>query len=200
MNLHLATVAMIAVASNLDNAGVGIAYGVRGIRISWLANLVISLMSGVMTLAAGSLGHAFSRHLSVRAAAALGGSIIILVGLWVLVEPIRSSRVRNGGHTMVTQILRDPVKADMDRSQTISLREAAILGVALGLNAIAGGFDAGISNIGVYTTAVAVAAVGFLLLAVSTWVGRRFAAPYVGNHAAYLAGILLLAVGIHQIW
>ncbi|WP_026962240.1 manganese efflux pump [Alicyclobacillus herbarius] len=200
MHFSWLTVVVIAVASNLDNAGVGIAYGVRGIRISWLANLVISLLSGVMTYAAGLAGHVLSRYLPVRVAAAIGGGIIILVGMWILLEPIRSHRVKNGGHTMVTQILRDPVKADLDKSQTISLREALILGVALALNAIAGGFDAGISQIGVLTTAVAVAIAGFLLLAVSAWVGRRFAAQYLGGYAAYLAAILLVAVGIHQIW
>jgi putative sporulation protein YtaF len=194
------TVAAIAIASNLDNAGVGIAYGVRRIRISWLANLVISAVSGLMTLLAGGIGHILTHYIPMRLAGWLGGGMIILVGLWVLLEPIRSRRVQSGGHTVVTRILRDPLQADLDQSQTISCKEAVILGVALAINAVAGGLDAGIAHIGVMMTAVAVAVVGFILLALSTYLGRRLAARYVGNNATYLAGILLVAIGIHQIW
>ena len=42
-------------ASNLDNAGVGIAYGIRKIRISWFNNFIIAFLV-LFTLLAGFLG------------------------------------------------------------------------------------------------------------------------------------------------
>ncbi|MEX5522262.1 sporulation membrane protein YtaF, partial [Bacillus cereus] len=38
----LFSIFLIGIASNLDNAGVGIAYGIRKIRISWFNNFIIA--------------------------------------------------------------------------------------------------------------------------------------------------------------
>ena len=40
----LFSIFLIGIASNLDNAGVGIAYGIRKIRISWLNNFIIAFL------------------------------------------------------------------------------------------------------------------------------------------------------------
>ena len=44
-------------------------------------------------------------------------------------------------------------KADFDGSKTISFSEAIVLGIALSINNIAGGFDAGITNLNLWLTA-----------------------------------------------
>ena len=40
----LFSIFLIGIASNLDNAGVGIAYGIRKIRISWFNNFIIAFL------------------------------------------------------------------------------------------------------------------------------------------------------------
>lgn len=199
----LLTVMAIAVASNLDNAGVGIAYGVRNIRISFWANLIIAVISGVFTWLAGFIGDALTRYLPSATTAWIGGIVMILVGLWVCSEPFRSKRAKDAerkSENVMTRILRDPTAADFDKSQTISLRESCVLGIALALNAFAGGFDAGVVHIGVTITAIAVAVMSFVLLAVSAYVGSRYASRVFGTNATYVAGVLLMLIGIHQIW
>lgn len=199
----LFTVVAIAMASNLDNAGVGIAYGVRHIRFSFLANLIIAVISGVCTYIAGIVGNTLTRYLPTSIAAWVGGIVMILVGLWVFFEPWRSRPTEpaedNAGNVM-QRILRDPTAADFDKSQTISLKESCVLGMALALNAFAGGFDAGVVHIGVAVTAAAVAVVSFVLIWFSAYIGSRYASRVFGRRATYLAGALLILIGIHQIW
>lgn len=52
----LFSIFLIGIASNLDNAGVGIAYGIRKIRISWFNNFIIAFFGFLFTLLAGFLG------------------------------------------------------------------------------------------------------------------------------------------------
>ncbi|ARO64880.1 Integral membrane protein [Bacillus cereus] len=52
----LFSIFLIGIASNLDNAGVGIAYGIRKIRISWFNNFIIAFLGFLFTLLAGFLG------------------------------------------------------------------------------------------------------------------------------------------------
>lgn len=198
----LATMIAIGIASNLDNAGVGIAYGVRRIRFSTLANSLIAVISGVATWVAGVLGRFVTHYTNPSVATWIGAFVIIAVGIWVMTEPWRSRRktTESQSGNMMTRILRDPVEADFDKSQSISIPEALVLGVALALNALAGGFDAGVIKIEIIYTAISVALFSFILLGASGYIGRRYAAKALGNKATYIAGLLLIAVGIHQIW
>lgn len=202
MGSILLTVMAIGIASNLDNAGVGIAYGLRRIRIAAWANGLISAISGVATLIAGLVGHELTRYVPTSFATWLGAILIIGVGLWVATESLRQKwRQRRHRHiNVVSRILQDPVTADFDHSQTIGLSESLILGVALAINALAGGFDAGALRLGVVVTALTVALFSYGLLALSIMIGRRFAADAWGNRATYIAGILLIMIGLHQIW
>lgn len=197
-----ATMVAIAIASNLDNAGVGIAYGVRNIQISWGANLLIAIISGVATFLSGVVGNVVTHYISTDFASWIGAAVVILVGLWVFSEPVRQawSIKRAKEKNVVMRILDDPAVADFDESKTIGYTEAFVLGIALAMNALAGGFDAGVVRIPVTWTALLVALASYLLLGIATFVGRRYAAKSLGNKATYIAGILLIAVGIHQVW
>lgn len=198
---EVATIVAIAIASNLDNAGVGIAYGVRKIRISWVPNLVIALISGVATYLSGILGVVITQYVPARTASWLGAAVMIGVGVWVMSEPWRKRGARHkNARNLMTRILRNPVEADFDKSATISMVEALVLGIALAMNALVGGFDAGVFHIGVLWTALMVALFSFLLLGVSAYLGSHYAAETLGDRATYIAGILLILIGIHQVW
>ena len=198
---EIATILAIAVASNLDNAGVGIAYGVRKIRISTVPNLLIAVISGIATLLSGYVGDAITRYIPAAAASWLGALVMIVVGVWVMSEPLRKRRERGAeSANVVARILRHPETADFDKSSTIGIGEAFVLGIALAMNALVGGFDAGVFHIGVMWTAVAVAVFSFVLLGISAFLGSRYAAETLGDKATYIAGILLIVIGIHQVW
>lgn len=196
----LATVFAIAIASNLDNAGVGIAYGVRKIQISWLANLLIATISAVATYVSGFAGEVATHYISTQVATWTGAIVIMLVGLWVLGEPWRNRRKEPKKKNVMSRILRDPVVADFDKSESISLLESCVLGVALAINALAGGFDAGIEHIGILWTALLVGLFSYGLLGLAAYLGRKYAAESLGDKATYIAGFILIIVGIHQVW
>ncbi|SFV00119.1 manganese efflux pump [Alicyclobacillus macrosporangiidus] len=201
MGSTVLTICAIALAANLDNASFGIVYGIRNIHISWWANAIIALISGVATLVAGWMGAAITRYVPPHLAAWTGAAVMWLVGLWVLTEPLHGRReMQPGEGNVVKRILRDPAAADFDHSHTLNLGEAVILGVAAALNALAGGFDAGVVHIGIVWTAAAVAVTSFVLLGAAAYVGRRYIAKRLGNWATCVAGLVMIAIGMHQIW
>ncbi|WDL97983.1 sporulation membrane protein YtaF [Alicyclobacillus sp. ALC3] len=198
----LTSIIAIGIASNLDNAGVGIAYGVRRIRIPWPQNLVIAVISFVATLAAGLFGNAVTTWLSPLVANLIGTVVIVCVGVWVLMQPFiahRAPKPKQKNSSFITDILRNPEAADRNNNQAIGFGEAMILGVALAMNALAGGFDAGITKLDVLWTSVSVGVFSFALLGLAAFSGRRYAAETLGEKATIAAGILLILVGIHQL-
>lgn len=201
----LTSIIAIGIASNLDNAGVGIAYGVRRIRIPSLQNLAIAMISFLATLVAGLFGNAVTAWLSPRVGTWIGTVVIVAVGVWVLMQPFlarRPKKPKESAHSssFITNILRNPEEADRNKNQAIGFGEAMILGIALAMNALAGGFDAGITKLDVVWTAISVGLFSFVLLGLADFAGRRYAADQLGEKATIAAGILLIIVGIHQMF
>lgn len=192
----------IGIASNLDNAGVGIAYGVRRIVISRAANFVIAIASAVATFLGGAIGNIIAQWVSVFTAHLIGTVVMVGVGVWVLCQPFIEKRTakRALNTHLVTQILRSPEEADRDHSQSINSKEALLLGVALSMNALAGGFDAGIIGVPVFATAMVVGTFSYVLMAACTFIGRKYAADRLGDHATVLSGLILIMIGLQQIF
>lgn len=204
MDLHnLITIIAIGVASNLDNAGVGVAYGVRKIYISPLSNLIIAVISFLATLVAGYFGNWLSHWISPFVGNITGAVIIIAVGVWVLWQPYIGKKgipkeEKPKKKNFITNLLRRPEDADFDQSNSIGLMESAVLGVALSINALAGGFDAGVTKLNILETAAWVGLFSFLLLGFADYLGEKYAAEKLKDKASWISGILLILIGFHQ--
>lgn len=191
----------IGIASNLDNAGVGIAYGVRKIRIPWYSNLSIAFISLLATFLSGVFGSWISLWVNPWIGQFIGTVVIVGVGIWVLFQPFVDKKppVVDQNSTL-TRLLRNPEQADKDSSQSISLGESIFLGVALAMNALAGGFNAGITHLNISLTSISVGAFSFLLLGVCSLLSEKYAAERLGNRATVISGLLLILIGIHQMF
>jgi putative sporulation protein YtaF len=198
---HLAEIILIGIASNLDNAGVGIAYGVRGIRISNSANFMIAAISLLMTLLSGVAGAWLSMYISPLVSHLIGAFVIVSVGIYVLYQPFRKLKKTESqiNENLIQRILRQPEEADLDHSKTISFRESLILGSALGINALAGGFDAGVTHLHVGVTSIAVGFFSFVVLGLTDYIGINYIAVKFDQLATILSGILLILIGLYQI-
>jgi putative sporulation protein YtaF len=198
---HFPEIILIGIASNLDNAGVGIAYGVRGIRISNGANFMIAVISFLMTLLSGVAGAWIAAYISTFASHLIGAFVIVSVGIYVLYQPIRKLNKTESltNENLIQRILRQPEEADLDHSQTISFRESLLLGIALGINALAGGFDAGVTHLDVVSTSIAVGFFSFVVLGLTDYIGRNYIAVKFDQLATILSGLLLILIGLYQI-
>jgi putative sporulation protein YtaF len=198
---HLMQILLIGIASNLDNAGVGIAYGVRGIRISKSANSMIAIISMLMTFVSGITGAWLSMYISSFASHLIGAIVIVSVGIYVLYQPFRKRKAveSHANHNLIQRILEQPEEADLDHSKTISFKESIILGSALGINALAGGFDAGVTHLHVIGTSVAVGIFSFVVISLTDHIGRKYIAVKYDQFATILSGVLLILIGIYQI-
>ncbi|MFJ8529216.1 sporulation membrane protein YtaF [Bacillus sp. NPDC094106] len=196
----LFSIFLIGIASNLDNAGVGIAYGIRKIQISWVNSFIIALFGFLFTLLAGFFGNWISLFISDFMANLIGAIVLGIIGGFILCQPLLSKEeAPEKNANMFIRILRNPENADFDGSKTISFSEALILGVALSINNIAGGFDAGITNLNLWWTAIVSGVFSFICVSGFSYIGKRFLAEYLGEWATIIAGILLILIGIDQL-
>ncbi|NRV14874.1 putative Mn2+ efflux pump MntP [Clostridium beijerinckii] len=79
---------LFSLSSNLDNLVIGIAYGIKKIRIGTAANLIVALVTSTGTFLSMLLGIYVSKFLPSFLSNSLGAGIIIILGLYFVIQSI----------------------------------------------------------------------------------------------------------------
>ena len=206
--VELLAIFMFALAVSTDGFMVGIAYGVKKIRMPIVAMAIIFLASSLAVTIAMTLGKGLASFFNPTVAARLGAIVLVLIGLYYLLqaglqrvcnrksneeEALLSLNVRPLG--IIVQILKEPASADFDDSGEISPQEAFFLGTALAMDAFAAGIGLAMTGFNILLTAITVGMLQFILINIGLTVGRIMENERLKNISSLLAGIILLVLG-----
>ncbi|MDD3653389.1 MAG: sporulation membrane protein YtaF [Desulfotomaculaceae bacterium] len=222
--MELLLISLLIFSISLDSFGIGIVYGLRNIKLPLFSNLLIALMTGLCTLLAMKTGIYFIGLLPPSWSNYISPAVLIAVGIWTMTQSwakpgnntstgMRNRAINkppnNGNKTpktyltlrikslgLLVQILREPSSIDWDYSGTIDLREACLLGAALSLNNLAGGVAGGMAGLKPELTAIFTTLISILFFLGGNWLGRNYLSRWTGEKAAYIAGSMLIIIGI----
>jgi len=204
--MSLLPVIMLGIAVSLDGFGIGLAFGLRKLRLPLLSLFVICLFSSASVFVSMQLGALASGLFSPRAASFLGGFILILVGACLARQALRGEGERpvvqnseggqNSGLAFLSVVLRDPSQADSDNSGTISAGEAMFLGITLALDALGAGFAAAMMDFSPADTTIVVALSKFMFVSAGLCMGRRYAENSGEKRTAAFSGMILMVMGL----
>lgn len=197
--MHFVYTIFIALANNLDNISVRIAYSLRGIKISNLKNLWISVITFFISTLAAFSGSILSKLLNKRISSILSLILLVGIGLWIILEPHFKKEPSSKNDENIFDILNNPEDADRDNSKDIDFKEATVLGIALSINNVGGGLSAGMIGLNSFFVGFLSAAISFLALWLGNYITQFFNRFNLGKQANVLAGILLIIIGIKQI-
>lgn len=203
------TLFLLALAVSLDSFGVGLTYGLRKMKLPFKSLLFIAGCSALSIIIAMVFGSFIQAYISSESAQSLGGIVLILIGGWVLyqvVRPMKKVEKENKDEVIanveikmlgiVIRILRKPLIADIDRSGTITGKEAILLGIALSLDAFGAGIGAALIGFSPIPMALTVATMSALFVTLGMKSGFRLSEIKWVSKLAYLPGVLLISLGI----
>ncbi|MTI79630.1 MAG: sporulation membrane protein YtaF [Firmicutes bacterium] len=215
--MELLTIAVFALALNMDALGTGVAYGVRNIKIPLSSVIIISLMSVLSISTSMALGHMLANVIPEELTHRLGGVILMGIGIWLLIQAWQETKdsddneqqtddlektlmcIRIKALGLAIQVLREPSKADLDKSGVISPQEAVLLGAALAMDAFGAGFAVSMMGFDPILTAVVVGLGHVVLTYAGLMLGSGFAATSIGQKMAVLPGFILIALGLFKL-
>lgn len=203
--MPLVSVVMLGMAVSFDGFGVGFAYGLRRVHIPPVSLLIICVSSAVSVFVSMYAASLVKTLFSPQVGSILGGIMLMGVGFIIIRQSLREGsagevRLKNPGEgrgiSYLSGMLREPSRADFDRSGVITGREAMVLGVALAMDAFGAGFGAAMMGFAPLTTSLAVGAAKLALVNVGLILGKRYANNVSGERAAVFAGLVLMILGI----
>lgn len=217
--LEFLSALLFSLAVSVDGFGVGLAYGMRGIKMPILPLMVICITSATTILVSMYFGTMVASFFTPDVAKKLGSFILILVGVWIILEswakwkrvncsgslnktedtdPSCLVRFKLPGLGIVIQILKEPEEADFDKSGSINNKEALFLGFALAMDALGAGFGAAVAGYQLFLIPVFVGVMKFLLVSGGIWLGKKSCIASLGVTGSLLPGIILIMLGICQ--
>lgn len=196
--------ALLALATNVDNLAVGAAYGVRNRRVTPAQNAAIACANAAATAAAMAAGHALGDWLGGVWGVALGAATFTALGAAAWIDTARA-RPRPLGTPDAAATLHFFRVADegaprRPAAERIPWREAGALAFALSVSNLATGVGAGAADWPVAPLAALMWFASFAGIAAGLLAGARLTSVVPIRHAGYCGAALLLALAARAWW
>lgn len=210
--MNLLGVLLLAVSLSMDALGIGISYGLRGIRTPWKARIIICIISMLFTGAAVGLGNVLLMIIPPEAARLVGAGMLVLLGLFIIVQSFweknKEPTLKKKGDTILNvafkslgitvKIIRNPASCDFDDSKHIDTFEAIYLGVALSIDSFGAGISSAVSGVNSTLVPVAAGVCQLLFLCCGDLLGRRLKLFKSINSQVFvvISGVLLIVLAM----
>lgn len=202
---------LIAFAISIDSFSVGMAYGVKNIRVPLRSILILDLISICLLSLGFFAGNVLSRLFPSFLTSILGAIILFIIGLWYLIqgwlnykypkdenkELISIAIISINSLGIAINIMRDPSGVDLDTSGVIDTREAVLLGFALAVDSLAVGLVVSLSSL--YMILITLLMVGILnlvLLLAGISFGKKFLISRLREKTAFIPGFILITLAL----
>lgn len=200
-----------AFSSSLDNLGVGISYGIRGIRIGLISNIIMALICFLLSEVGIIGGQWISKVLPGMFSTLVGAFVLIIIGIRIVLLAIPRKKQTQESEPVSSEaaslkgLLQNPEKADLDKSGEIGYGEAVILGLALSANAVTNGLGAGLLGLSPLAISLTAAIGSFITVWFGTAVGRKVATLRIGSFnlgqmGTLLSGVILLVIACNTLF
>lgn len=202
---------LLALALSFDCLSAGLSYGLRNIMLPWYGILIICGCSGSVLAISMLLGSLLEQVIAPGIVQALGAGLLIALGLYILRKSVQELVEQEDEETplfqwyihglgIMVQILKEPQRADLDRSGLISSKEAVWLGLALSLDSFGAGIGLALMGYSPLWISLCTAISACLFLSIGLYVGKK-----LGEHSAYqkiklLPGCLLILIGLFRLF
>jgi len=208
MSLNLFTSLWLGVSTNVDNLGVGVAYGMKRIRIGMMSNVLIAFFNASATFLSMVAGESISSFLPTKISGYAGNCIIILIGIWGLMNTFGFwgsdvEKTPSGEPQEVVNldyIAQNPEVLDVDGSGHINTRESLPLAFALSITNLGTGIGAGLAGFSVGFLVLIMFIFSIVGISLGYFLGNKFSLKLPGRWPGILSGVLLIGLGIFELF
>ena len=191
---------LFSLSSNLDKVVIGIAYGIKKIKLGILANLIIAFVTSTGTFLSMSVGAYISTFLPRSVANILGAGVVIILGIYFIVQSIikliNNTKSKELALKDIDDMIEYAKKSDLDSSSDINMKEALLIALGLTFNNLGTGVAASITGVNILFTIISTFILSIVTITLGDAIGKCLLGKFLGKYAPLFSGILLIMLGI----
>ena len=172
---------LLALSSSIDSLGIGITYGIKNTKISIFSQIILFIISIIVTTISVMLGSVLKNFLSDIISKFIGSGILIILGIVIIIQTKEKSS-----------------SFDFNHSNIIDPSEAIALGIALSLDSLCIGIGGSVFGLDISMFPILVATLQLAFLNLGNFFGRKLikAVNIPSGIWSILSGGLLVLIGI----
>lgn len=194
------SVLLFSLSSNLDNVVIGIAYGIKNIKIRIISNLIIAIITCAGTFLSMLFGTLISNFLPHSVANNLGVAAIMILALYFVIQSIIKLKNNTNSKELALKSMDNMIEyaeeSDLDHSGDINIKEAAFVALGLTFNNLGTGIAASVTGVSIYFTVIATFILSIVTIMFGQTIGNHILGKFLGKYASLISGILLAILGI----
>jgi putative sporulation protein YtaF len=184
----------LSLATSLDSLGVGVAFGLAGTRIRFVAHAIIGAVMLAITVAGVALGNDLTAYLPEEASRWLSAILFAGVGIGMLAPVLKGFRT-----SRYAESFDDAATPQAAGGGQVRRREAFALGFVLSINNVGGGISAGLIHLSPLEMGALSVLFNILCLGIGHRAGACLRRTPIRSWAQGVAGIALVAIGVYQL-
>ena len=213
----------LAISSSIDSFGIGITYGIKNTKISYMAKVVLFFISFIVSIFSIWVGSILKNIIPIFLVSYIGSFMLICMGCFICFQAIKKDKVQNKhiGNDfnnfdalnnfneekiysffikflgITIKIIKNPISSDFDNSNTIDTKEALFLGVALSLDSFCIGISGSMIEINSFIFPFAIGFFQLLFMSLGNFLGHKLfkISKIPDNVWSIISGFLLIIIG-----
>lgn len=202
---------ILAFSSSIDSLGIGITYGIKNTKISFMGKVVLFVISFLISVLSVWFGDLIKNIFSSFATKLIGNIILITMGVFVCFQAISKNEIKKTVYEkdekiysffidflgITIKIIKNPTSSDLDSSNSIDSKEALFLGVALSLDCFCIGVGGSIIGISSLLFPLFISIFQLVFLNVGNILGKKLhnLSLLPDNTWSIISGVLLILIG-----
>lgn len=218
---------ILAISSSIDSLGIGITYGIKNTKISYISKVILFIISFFTTIISIWFGDTLKNIFSESIAKIFGSSILIMIGFFMFFQALKKDEkdtkycnnnllkldilntkneqkifsffIKFLGITI--KIIKNPSSSDFNNSNLIDPKEAFFLGLALSIDSFCIGIGGSIIGINSTIFPLLISIFQLIFLSIGNYLGHKLNnySKIPNNIWSILSSILLITIGIFKI-
>lgn len=207
----------LAISSSIDSFGIGITYGIKNTRLSNQAKIILFLLSFCISLVSIWFGDILKNIFSESITCFIGSFILISIGFFICFQSIKKSPTLTKDFNyneekpynslvnflgITTNIIKNPIDSDLDKSNIIDSKESLFLGLALSLDCFSIGIGGGILGISFFWFPIFISTFQLIFFSIGNFLGKKLChfASFPSNIWSFVSGLLIIFIGFLKLF
>lgn len=180
---------ILAISSSIDSLGIGITYGIKNIKITFFSKIILFSVSIIISFLSIFSGYFLNDFLPIYFTSFLGGIILIIIGFTFILKSFLEKNKKENNYY------------DFNHSNSITAKEAIVLGLALSLDSFAIGVSYSLTNSNCFLFPILISIFQIFFLSTGSLFGKKI--RNLSNIPNFLnsviSGVILILIGIYRL-
>ena len=183
--------ALFSISANIDNIPIGLSYGVKKTHISILKNILICIITSIVTFLSMLIGQNISKFFDIKITNILGSILLFFLGIYPIAKNIFIKEKNDRLNENEKNIL---------MNNDISIKELLLIIITLSLNNIAAGIAASITGVNILCTTICTFVFGTIFLYIGNNLGKRINNKLVEKYSELISSFILILIGVMELF